>query len=51
MWFRVLKGGGILSKLDIITGLYYRNPNGISSNQENFKKAIQEVLQIRKKYK
>ena len=50
MWFRVLKGGGILSKLDIITGLYYRNPNGISSNQENLKKAIDEVIGIRKKY-
>jgi glycosyltransferase involved in cell wall biosynthesis len=50
MWFRVLKGGGMLSKLDIITGLYYRNPNGISSNQENLKKAIEEVFEIRKKY-
>lgn len=51
MWFRVLKGGGVLSKLDIITGLYYRNPNGISSNQQNLRKAIEEVFQIREKYK
>ena len=50
MWFRVLKGGGKLSKLDIFTGVYYRNPIGISSNEENLKKAIQEVLEIRKKY-
>lgn len=50
MWFRVLKGGGVLSKLNIITGLYYRNPNGISSNQENLEKAIKEVIKIRDKY-
>jgi len=51
MWFRVLKGGGILTKLDIITGLYYRNPNGISSGNESFKKAVKEVVSIREKYK
>jgi hypothetical protein len=50
MWFRVLKGGGKLSKMNIISGLYYRNPSGISSDKNTLQKAIDEVLSIRKKY-
>jgi glycosyltransferase involved in cell wall biosynthesis len=50
MWFRVLKGGGKLSNLGFTTGLYYRNPEGISSNKETLQKDIEEVLRIRKKY-
>jgi hypothetical protein len=50
MWFKVLKGGGKLNKLEITTGIYYRNPSGISSNPETLQKAIAEVLAIRKKY-
>jgi len=51
MWFRVLKGGGKLSKMDITSGLYYRNPHGISSNEKTLQKAIDEVVLIRDKYK
>jgi len=51
MWFRVLKGGGKLSKMDITSGLYYRNPLGISSNQDTLRKAVDEVILIRNKYK
>ena len=51
MWFRVLKGGGKLSRIDITTGLYYKNANGVSTNQNTLQKAINEVLSIRLKYK
>jgi hypothetical protein len=51
MWFRVLKGGGKLSRIDITSGLYYRNPLGISSNQDTLQKAVDEVILIRNKYK
>ena len=51
MWFRVLKGGGKLSKMNITSGLYYRNPLGVSSNQNTLQKAIDEVILIRNKYK
>lgn len=51
MWFRVLKGGGKLSKMDITSGLYYRNPHGISSNEKTLQKAINEVVSIKLKYK
>lgn len=50
MWFRVLKGGGKLNKLEITTGIYYRNPDGISSNKKTLEKAINEVISIRHKY-
>lgn len=51
MWFRVLRGGGKLSKLDLTTGLYYRNPKGISSKEDTLKKAIEEVNLVRGKYR
>lgn len=50
MWFRVLKGNGKLSKINFTSGLYYRNPSGVSSNQNTLQKAIDEVIEIRKKY-
>ena len=50
MRFRVLKGGGRLGKINEILGLYYENPNSISRKQETYKKACNEVAQIRRKY-
>jgi glycosyltransferase involved in cell wall biosynthesis len=50
MWFRVLKGGGVLSNIEINTGLYYHNPSGISTNQRNLQGLFEEVLSVRKKY-
>jgi hypothetical protein len=50
MWFRVLSEGVKMKNLPELIGLYYRNPNGISSNSKNFNKAIDECLIIRKKY-
>jgi len=50
MWLRVLAGGGKLQKINEIVGAYYHNPNGISTKSETLKKAIEEVMNIRKKY-
>lgn len=50
MWFRVLKGGGRLDRLEEPVGLYYRNPIGVSSNSKTLDKALKEVMDIRKKY-
>jgi len=50
MWFRVLTGGGKLSKIDDTFGLYYANPNSISRKKETLGKAQSEVIEIRLKY-
>lgn len=50
MWFRILKGGGKLAKMDEVLGLYYENPRSISRNPKNLNKAILEVNEIRDKY-
>jgi len=51
MWFKVLKGGGSLQNLEKLIGVYYRNPIGISSSNNSFSKALDEVKQLREKYK
>lgn len=50
MWFRVLIGGGKMQAINDLIGLYYRNPNGISTNKLNIDKAIKEVYSIKEKY-
>lgn len=50
MWFRVLKGGGKIASIEEIVGLYYRNPNGISSSSSSLDRASKEVFSIREKY-
>jgi hypothetical protein len=50
MWFRVLRNGGKMKALKDVVGLYYRNPIGISSGEKTFSKALEEVIEIRKKY-
>jgi hypothetical protein len=50
MWFRILKGGGKFKALNNIIGLYYRNPNGVSSSSNTINKALEEVSEIRNKY-
>lgn len=51
MWFRILKGGGKIQKLDEIVGVYYENPNSISRNRSTYQKAIKEVQLIKNLYK
>jgi hypothetical protein len=36
--------------MDITSGLYYRNPHGISSDEKTLQKALDEVFLIRSKY-
>lgn len=50
MWFRVLKGGGKLGKIDDLLGVYYENPNSISRKKETLEKAANEVMEVRQKY-
>lgn len=50
MWMRAIVGGAKFKKLPINTGLYYRNPEGLSSGSKTLKKALEEVSEIRKKY-
>ena len=51
MWFRVLTGGGKIAPIEETVGLYYENPNGISTNLASLDRAIKEVFSIRDKYK
>lgn len=51
MWFRVLNGGGTLSKMEDIVGSYYENPNSISRKLSTFNEAVKEVFQIRDVYR
>lgn len=51
MWFRVLKGGGKLSKMDIISGLYYNNPFGMSTGKDTVKRAFEEGIKVISKYR
>jgi glycosyltransferase involved in cell wall biosynthesis len=50
MWFRVLQGGGKLAPLSDPVGLYFQNPDGVSTREATLSKAFQEVLEIREKY-
>ncbi len=50
MWLRVVKGGGKIAPINEVVGLYYRNPNGISSNEASIDRSIQEFKDIVKKY-
>ena len=50
MWFRVLKGGGKISPIEEVIGLYYENPDGISTNSASLDRALAEVFSIRDKY-
>ena len=50
MWFRVLKGGGKIAPIEEVVGLYYENPNGVSTNSKSLDRALEEVFSIRDKY-
>ena len=50
MWFRILKGGGKLKKLDRLVGIYYENPKSISRNRKTLEKALSEVSKVRSNY-
>ena len=50
MWFRILKGGGEIKKIEELIGVYYENPTSISRNPENHQRAVAEVMEIKQKY-
>ena len=50
MWLRSSVGGAKIYMVNHPVGLYYHNPNGISTNPENLVKLVAEVQQMRQKY-
>lgn len=50
MWLRSAAGGAKIYMVNHPVGLYYHNPNGISTNPENLVKLVAEVQQMRQKY-
>jgi glycosyltransferase involved in cell wall biosynthesis len=50
MWLRSAVGGAKIYMVNHPVGLYYHNPNGISTNPENLVKLVAEVQQMRQKY-
>jgi glycosyltransferase involved in cell wall biosynthesis len=50
MWLRSAVGGARIYMVNHPVGLYYYNPQGISTNPENLVKMVAEVQEMRKKY-
>lgn len=50
MWLRAADEGSQMYKINETLGLYYRNPNGISSNEDNLAEAIAEVNILKMQY-
>ena len=48
MWLRAAERGANMQRINEILGLYYRNPQGISSKEETLMDAVQEVNQLMK---
>ncbi len=51
MWLRSVAKGSIFKKIDIISGLYYNNPNGKTTNNNFAKEKFLEEKEIFFKYK
>ena len=50
MWLRAAERGANMQRINEILGLYYRNPQGISSKEETLMDAIREVNQLKMQY-
>jgi len=50
MWLRAAERGANMQRINEILGLYYRNPQGISSKEETLMDAVQEVNQLKMQY-
>ena len=50
MWLRATERGSRMQKIDQVLGLYYRNPDGISSGSKTIGRATHEVHQVKKQY-
>lgn len=50
MWLRAGKEGAKMKKIDEVLGLYFRNPEGVSTGSKTLQKALYEVQQVKKQY-
>jgi len=50
MWCRAVEGGSVFKKVNAITGLYYQNPVGLSSNPNKMRLISRERELIRRLY-
>ena len=51
MWLKACKGGAKMQFVNETVGLYYENPNGISTNKEKLQELILEVNKVRDLYR
>ena len=51
MWLRAVKNGSVFSKLNGVYGLYYMNPQGLSTNFETQREKFYEEKRIFNQYK
>ena len=49
-WLRCTVGGTQMRLIKQVLGIYYQNPEGMSTKQENMERNLQEVFDIRHKY-
>ena len=49
-WLRCAQGGALMKLIPKTLGVYYRNPNGISTKKEDLPEKLKEVEGIRLKY-
>jgi len=50
MWLRSVDGGAKMKKIDKVLGLYFRNPDGVSTSSKTLQKALFEVNQVKNQY-
>ena len=50
MWIRAAKAGAKFHYIKQPIGVYYRNPEGMSSKPENLKRMLEEVNEMRKEH-
>ena len=50
LWLKASKGGAKMKKINEMTGIYYYNPEGRSSDPATIKHMVEEVNEMRRKY-
>lgn len=50
LWLKASKGGAKMKKINEMTGIYYYNPEGRSSDPATIKHMVEEIHKMRKKY-
>ena len=49
-WLRCASGGAKMKKIDEVLGVYYNNPNGVSTDLNNHAWKVREEIEVRNKY-